>query len=434
MKRIHYARKKRQLKALAKKLELLLNDNTNHAAEEVNKLVIKIRLILKDLFGVITRFDAKKVLGAAAISLGLFYSGEVNAQVFDPAVQNPFGIDTTQTFAMPAFADLDGDGDMDLLVGQYMGDMMYYENTGTASAPAFAASVMNPFGITGTGTLAWPTFADLDDDGDMDLLAGDYYGGFNYYENTGSASSPAFGAPSNNPFGLASVYYFAAPSFADLDGDGDLDLISGNYGGSLQYFENTGSATSPAFAAAVDSPFGLTTPNYLSAPVMTDLDNDGDFDLLVGGYGGDLLFFENTGSATAPAFGSSQTNPFGLTAGYYYSWPATADLDGDGDQDVLVGEVYGNMQYFKNNLITGVNEVAEATSLKMYPNPVENTLWIDTDQKIERVEVYNIVGQQMIVVKNVTNQINVENLKQGMYTVKVIFKSGEQTISKLQKM
>jgi carbonic anhydrase len=81
-----------------------------------------------------------------------------------------------------------------------------------------------------------------------------------------------------------------------------------------------------------------------------------------------------------------------------------------------------------------VEEPIVAARLNVYPNPVENTLWIDTDQKIDRVEIFNIVGQQMLVVRNVGNQVNLESLNQGMYTVKVTFTSGEQTISKVQKL
>jgi len=439
MRRNHYARKKRQLKVLAKKLELLLTNNTNQATEEVNNLVLKIRHLLSEMFGAISRFDAKKVLGAAAISLGLFYSAEVNAQSFDPVQVNPFGLDTASIYSMPTFVDIDDDGDMDLFAGEYAGSLAFFENTGTATAPAFGARQVNPFGIVPVYGIAWPTFADLDNDGDMDLIVGDYYGVFNYFENTGTATSPAFAAPVVNPFGLTYVAYFSSPSFADVDGDGDLDMIAGNYFGPLLYFENTGSVSAPAFGSPIQSPYGMADADTLSSPAFTDIDNDGDFDLLIGGRGdatnmASIRFMENTGTSTAPAFGPIQENPFGLTSTFYLSWPTAVDMDGDGDMDVVAGEISGNFNYYKNNLITSVEEPVVAAKLNVYPNPVENVLWIDTDQKIERIEIFNLVGQQMMVVQNATNQVNLERLNAGMYTVKVTFSSGEQTISKVQKL
>ncbi|MBM3264708.1 MAG: VCBS repeat-containing protein, partial [candidate division Zixibacteria bacterium] len=86
-----------------------------------------------------------------------------------------------------------------------------------------------------------PAFVDLDKDGDLDLLSGEYYGNFHYFENTGSSSAPAFSATQTNPFGLVDVGYSSAPAFGDLDNDGDLDLLSGEYYGNFRYFENNSS-------------------------------------------------------------------------------------------------------------------------------------------------------------------------------------------------
>ena len=138
-----------------------------------------------------------------------------------------------------AAGDIDNDGDMDLLVGEYnegaggIGSMQYFENTGSSVNPQFASPQENPFGLTPAyiHLVASPDFADLDDDGDMDLLVGVYdenvgdVGSMQYFENTGSATAPSFAAPQQNPFGLVSTYYNAFPAFADLDNDGDMDLL-----------------------------------------------------------------------------------------------------------------------------------------------------------------------------------------------------------------
>jgi hypothetical protein len=300
------------------------------------------------------------VLGISCVDGNGKGNGDGNGAIsFAAPVENPFGLTNFAYMGIPTFADLDGDGDMDLLVGEYYGNFQYYENTGTVNAPSFAAPVQNPFGLTTPSYYVLPTFADLDGDGDMDLLVGDVYIGypppvnFQYFENTGTVNAPSFAAPVENPFGLIGTLYFNFSAFADFDDDGDIDLLVGEYYGNFQYFENTGTANAPAFAAPVENPFGLTPfTDNVSIPACVDLDGDGDMDLLAGEGTYDttvanFYYFENTGSTDAPAFAASVQNPFGLTGTYYYSFPAFADLDGDGDMDLLVGE-YDNFQYFEN--------------------------------------------------------------------------------------
>ncbi len=95
-------------------------------------------------------------------------------------------------------------------------------------------------------------------------------------------------------------------------------------------------AVTPKFVSPFN-PFGLTDVGTRSRPALADLDDDGDLDALIGGNSGDTIFFENTGTATAPAFAAPQTNPSGLADGVSRSSPAFADLDGDGDLDALIG-------------------------------------------------------------------------------------------------
>ncbi|EGV33016.1 FG-GAP repeat protein, partial [Thiorhodococcus drewsii AZ1] len=281
---------------------------------------------------------------------------------FQPPLTNPFGLSAVKNLATPTFADLDADGDLDALVGEYDGTLNYFENTGNASSAAFASAQTDPFGLSDVGSSARPTLADLDGDGDLDALIGNYDGHNLYFENTGSTSSAAFASAQTDPFGLSDVGSRASPTLADLDGDGDLDaLIGNNYGHSL-YFENTGNASSAAFANAQTDPFGLSDVGSYATPTLADLDGDGDLDALIGNKDGNSLYFENTGSTSSAAFATSaQTDPFELSYAGHVATPTLADLDGDGDLDALIGEFSGNTFYFENGPSNSAPSITSAT-------------------------------------------------------------------------
>ncbi|MCX7084561.1 MAG: FG-GAP-like repeat-containing protein, partial [Methylococcales bacterium] len=267
---------------------------------------------------------------------------------FQAPVTNPFGLTDVGYSARPTFVDIDGDGDLDALVGNSYGNTLFYQNTGSASSPAFATATTNPFGLAYVGYNASPTFADIDGDGDLDALVGNILGNTLFYQNTGSASSPAFAAATTNPFGLTNVGFSASPNFVDIDGDGDLDALVGERLGSTLFFENTGSATSAAFAAASTNPFGLSDVGSYAAPTFVDIDGDGDLDALIGNYDGNTLYYQNTGTATSAAFAAATTNPFGLSDVGGYSAPTFVDIDADGDLDAIIGNYNGDTFFFIN--------------------------------------------------------------------------------------
>jgi CO dehydrogenase/acetyl-CoA synthase epsilon subunit len=433
MKQIHFSRKRRQLKALAERYQYFLTQQQEENTIHVEKLVLKIRLLLKELMSVLSRTDLRKILGAAAIITGIAFANSVSAQSFGPPQKNPFGIDSTDQIAIPSFADLDGDGDMDLLVGEYYGAMQYFQNTGSASNPQFSAKQMNPFGLVSVNSFAVPAFADLDGDGDMDLLVGEYYGAMQYFQNTGSASNPQFAAPQTNPFGLVSTYYNSFPVFADLDGDGDMDLLVGEYYGAMQYFQNTGSSTNPQFATPVMNPFGLTSTTELAVADFADLDGDGDLDLLVGEYYGAMQYFQNTGSASNPQFAAPQMNPFGLVSVKDYALPKFADLDGDGDQDLLVGEYFGAMNYFENTTLVGLRQLSRSSDDVLFPNPAKDVIIIKTNRQLTRVEIIDATGKLVSSTNGPSRSVNVSSLNKGFYFMKLTDSKGQMETKSFQK-
>jgi len=272
--------------------------------------------------------------------------------IFAAPLTNPFGLTNVGGFSAPTLVDIDHDGDLDVFVGANNGNSYYFENTGTATNSAFTDAQTSPFGLIDIGASSAPTFADIDNDGDQDAFVGALDGIVRYFQNTGTAAAPVFAANVPNPFGLNDIGTSAKPVFADIDHDGDLDAFVGAFDGTVHYFENTGTAASPAFAAAIANLFGLTDIGRYAAPTLADIDGDGDLDALVGASDGNSYYFQNTGTAFSPAFAAAVTNPFGLTNIGNYSAPALADIDGDGDLDVLLGTASGDFQVYINALQT----------------------------------------------------------------------------------
>ena len=261
---------------------------------------------------------------------------------------NPYnGIDVG-SYSNPALVDIDGDGDLDAFAGDSSGNVRYFENTGSSTNPSFASQVTNPFGLADVGSFSAPTFADIDGDGDFDAFVGDSSGNIDFFENTGTSTSASFSSATTNPFGLTDVGSYATPEFADIDGDGDLDAFVTDRGGNIDYFENTGTSTSASFATSITNPFGFSDVGSFADITLGDIDGDGDIDALVGDTGGNLDYFENTGTSTSPSFVSSGANPYGLSDIGNDATPVLADLDGDGDLDLTVGESNGTINYFEN--------------------------------------------------------------------------------------
>ena len=316
-----------------------------------------------------------------ALPLALLCAAPALAQSFAAPVQNPFGLGRVGAAvrSVPSVGDLDGDGDADVLVGDFNGGVFYFENTaGPNAAPAYAAAVMNPFGMAQPSTAfsTSPALTDLDGDGDADVLVSEEDGRFRYHENTaGPGQTPAFAAARVNPFGLRSGGSFAAVAAGDLDGDGDTDVLVGDRTGRFLYFENTaGVGQTPAFASARVNPFGLSDVGEQSLPAIADLDGDGDADVLAAERSA-FFYFENTAGPNAtPAFAAPVQNPFGLAPTTNSPAPAVGDLDTDGDLDVLAGESVGNLYYFENTAPVASATAPGALALSAGPNPTAGPL------------------------------------------------------------
>jgi uncharacterized protein (DUF2141 family) len=282
---------------------------------------------------------------------------------------NPFDGVNVGRYSAPVIADLDGDGDLDVAVGENDGTVNYFLNTGSASSPVFAQQngAANPFNGIDVGVNATLGLADLDGDGDLDAVIGSNAGTLRYFENTGSASAASFtertGIP--NPFDAIVPGHRGTPTFGDLDGDGDLDMVVGQQYGTLTVYENTGTAAAPAFVqqTGTSNPFDGIDVGFYAKPTLVDLDGDGDLDAVVGNRYGFVRAFENTGTSTAPVFVelTGPANPFDSIVKDSQSTPALGDLDGDGDPDLLIGGNGGLLFSFLNTTPAGVQIVVNVT-------------------------------------------------------------------------
>ncbi|MBC8377148.1 MAG: T9SS type A sorting domain-containing protein [FCB group bacterium] len=264
---------------------------------------------------------------------------------------------------VPHFADMDNDGDVDMVIGlSESGVINYYQNYGTPETAIF---------ITGTqefwfdvGLYAYPWFSDMDADGDSDLLVGRDGYGFYYYQNMGTPESWSWNNMSSQFSGLGISTYWNSPCLVDLTGDGKQDLVHGTASGPLKYYRNTGSLTSASWSEVTSLFGGVIDVGGASNPVFIDFDHDGDLDLLSGSQSGDIKYYVNTGNVSGPAW-SANHSQFSIIDHSIYSAVAAGDLDSDGEYDLVVGDLSGNLYYYRNTGTSFVLESSEFTGINV---------------------------------------------------------------------
>jgi hypothetical protein len=275
----------------------------------------------------------------------------------------------TGGFNRPQLVDIDGDFDLDLFVTVLGGffsftqnvveNFYFYENTGTIESANFSKISSNFLEQIDVGEESVPSFVDIDSDGDLDLFIGNQSepevssnrGQIIFCENIGDAMSPQFRLINEDYLVVENMYNFA-PTFGDLDGDGDVDLLSGRNNGKIAYWKNTGDIQNPQYELIGAAHFDIDV-GAISVPALVDLDMDNDLDLLIGEFSGNLNYYVNLGDSTNPIF-ELQDEFFADIQTGNYAKPSFADFDSDGDKDLIIGTGNGNILFYKN-LSDGLN-------------------------------------------------------------------------------
>lgn len=307
-------------------------------------------------------------------------------------------ITTTADWAfIVAVGDLDNDGDLDIISGSQSDQTLaWFENDG-ATDPSFSQNVIS----TTVSGIHDVSMGDLDNDGDLDILVATQYDNtVSWYENNG-ATHPSFikNIITTNAMTVKSV------SLGDLDNDGDLDVLSTSTAdNTIAWYENDG-ATNPIFTKIVIS----STVSDLLTVNVGDVDGDGDLDVLVANVN-TFDYYENDG-ALNPTFAkiliTSNSNSTSSIVG--------GDVDNDGDLDIVVGKFSDRISWYEaydSTLSTVIPSIGE--SFAIYPNPVKDKLMIqsNSDSSIQSIAIYDLSGR--LVQKNI-----LENNTMTSYTLEM---------------
>jgi hypothetical protein len=283
--------------------------------------------------------SARLIRRAAAVVLiagGSAFAGEAarpnaSKSAFEPPVRlkaNGRVIDTGAAWghSSPSVTDLNGDGKPDLVVGDFSGKLRRYLNVGSAGAPEYVDDGLIQAGGEDAHVKiyccvgAQPRFHDLDGDGLRDMLVNSYDPGHAYLfrgrrgdefaardELVDKTGKPIRSSTAQEQDHQAFGSFYEA---VDWDDDGDLDLLIGCFGGDLRLRINEGAVTRPAFAAenvpVKAGGAGLRVKGHL-CPVVADWDGDGLWDVIAGSDDGSVTWFRNTGRKGAPAFAAGET-------------------------------------------------------------------------------------------------------------------------------
>ncbi len=331
----------------------------------------------------------------------------------------------------------------------YLSGLSLYKNVGTATTPVFELVTKDFANINSYGLLGiYPAFGDLDGDGDEDMILGESEGNLFYFNNNAAGSNPANFVLSQANYKAIDVGQFSAPQLVDVNCDGLLDLLIGERSGNLNFYENNGTDSLPEFSL-VSNTFGSVDVKGsddltgYSSPFLSVFDSTGGYTLLVGSERGYIYRYTDIQNNLNGNFSLSDSIYFGRMEGERTSISG-GDLNHDGTIDIAVGNYDGGISLFLNSGSPPPPKICPPYSpppllpfsSSIFPNPVKDNLHVNIlgtkVGDIAELTVYNIVGQKILSEKFNENlesiTIDLGNYSGGIYFCKLKIIS-EQALS-----
>ena len=345
------------------------------------------------------------------------------------------GMIETGTGAHPVFHDVDQDGLTDLLIGNDyyfnggvpIGKIAWYRNISASGKAAYSLMTTDFAGLSGTGLIGlYPAFGDLDGDNDQDMLVGESGGTLVYYQNISGPGNPSNFILTQPVYQSINVGDNAVPQLIDVDRDGLLDLLIGERSGVINYYRNTGNSAVPVFQLMTANFGGVDVTKAgsfagFSAPLLFDAGSG--YEMLVGSMSGYIHHYGN--------IDGNLNGTFTLIDSMYQSIfepmiavPAMSDVDGDGRFDLAVGVLSGGVVLYTQDSLVSVYESPSAPYFECFPNPADDFINIrlyGTGRDPLVLELLDVRGQVVLSSRIINNlfQIDVSELSSGFYLCRI---------------